>query len=146
MSMYQKHFPRKFSTFDIEARFLTSVFHTNQLYCAAKIFHILHSSLISHQCVSHELVFKEQQISDQCVSHELVLLSYKHFPHSIQQLYFSPVCVSHKLVLLCNKKIQHSIQQLDFPPVTHSQREAYMDLVENGGSGGRQKVEEPQGM
>ena len=31
--------------------------------------------------------------------------------------------------------------------LTHSQREAYMDLVENGGGGGRrQEVEEPQGM
>ena len=29
--------------------------------------------------------------------------------------------------------------------VTHSQREAYMDLFENGG-GGRQEIEEPQGM
>ena len=33
--------------------------------------------------------------------------------------------------------------------ITHSQREAYMDLVENGGGGGgagRQQVQEPQGM
>ena len=31
--------------------------------------------------------------------------------------------------------------------ITHSQREAYMDLVENsGGGGGRQEIEEPQGM
>ena len=36
--------------------------------------------------------------------------------------------------------------------ITHSQWEAYMDLVENGGGGGgssgggRQEVEEPQGM
>ena len=31
--------------------------------------------------------------------------------------------------------------------IAHSQREAYMDLVENGGSGGRrQQVQEPQGM
>ena len=29
--------------------------------------------------------------------------------------------------------------------ITHSQREAYMDLVENGGGGGQQ-VQEPQGM
>ena len=26
---------------------------------------------------------------------------------------------------------------------THSQREAYMDLVESGGGGGRQEIEEP---
>ena len=35
--------------------------------------------------------------------------------------------------------------------ITHSQREAYMDLVENGGacgsgSGGRKEIEVPQGM
>ena len=35
--------------------------------------------------------------------------------------------------------------------ITHSQREAYMDSVENGGGGGgrgcgRQEIEEPQGM
>ena len=30
--------------------------------------------------------------------------------------------------------------------ITHSQREAYMDLVENRGGGRRQEVEEPQGM
>ena len=30
--------------------------------------------------------------------------------------------------------------------ITHSKREAYMDLVENGGGGGRQEIEEPQGM
>ena len=36
-----------------------------------------------------------------------------------------------------------------FNIITHSQREAYMDLVENGGgggAGGRQQVQEPQGM
>ena len=32
-----------------------------------------------------------------------------------------------------------------FDLITHSQREAYMDLVENSG-GGRQEIEEPQGM
>ena len=32
--------------------------------------------------------------------------------------------------------------------ITHSQWEAYMDLVENsdGGGGGRQEIEKPQGM
>ena len=31
--------------------------------------------------------------------------------------------------------------------ITHSQREAYMDLVANSaGGGGRQEIEEPQGM
>ena len=34
-----------------------------------------------------------------------------------------------------------------FSIITYSQREAYMDLVENGGGGGgRQEAEEPQGM
>ena len=30
--------------------------------------------------------------------------------------------------------------------ITHFQWEAYMDLVENVGGGGRQEIEEPQGM
>ena len=30
--------------------------------------------------------------------------------------------------------------------ITHSQREAYMDLVENSGGGGRHEIVEPQGM
>ena len=30
--------------------------------------------------------------------------------------------------------------------ITHSQQEAYMDLVENGGGGGHQQAQEPQGM
>ena len=30
--------------------------------------------------------------------------------------------------------------------ITHSQREAYMDLVENSGGSGHQEIEEPQGM
>ena len=29
---------------------------------------------------------------------------------------------------------------------THSQRQAYMDLVENSGGGGHQEIEEPQVM